>query len=551
MADFNLVTIIPPNMLVENSSGDGPVHMAVAADGRVFVARMRTGSIVMHTPPNTNVNIGVIPTWFNNESGLLGIAVGPGFGTTNNWLYAYNSGTSSTVRTRELVRYTVAGNTLTNRKVLLTFNTFSGAPAPYHAGGGMAFTENGVLIIGIGDDTDPHAGNCLHDGWAAVEPTSQDCDAQKSASNTNDLRGGLIRIRPIEFADTQTPAPGIGTTYSIPPGNLRDVITTLPNWGTQNINLVRPEIFAKGTRNAYKTGVDTRSGWIFWGEVGPDAGSNDLTTIRHGYAGQEEWNLTARAGYFGWPYSNGNYFYNGYTANALVNISPFNTGVQNLPPPYLATVWYASTVNAPGEHTAFDQGGETAMTGPMYRYNAASTSTVKFPPYYEGKIFFNEWAGRFIRTIQMNPDATFNTSQAFAPTVLPRVSYIDLQFGTNGALYLLRYSDGSYSGLGTAQVYRLEYTGVISNTCFAPFTATVQGPSDVVGIQQGKNLLKSISPALANGFVTLPVGFKTVEIYDANGKMIWNFHRVDDFAKQDIRLPAHLAKGVWQAKFLP
>ena len=49
--------------------------------------------------------------------------------------------------------------------------------------------------------------------------------------------------------------------YSIPPGNLFPLNT--PN--------SRPEIYTIRHRNAWRVSVDNQTGWIYWGEVGPDA----------------------------------------------------------------------------------------------------------------------------------------------------------------------------------------------------------------------------------------------------------------------------------------
>ncbi|WP_332910309.1 PQQ-dependent sugar dehydrogenase [Algoriphagus boritolerans] len=107
-------------------------------------------------------------------------------------------------------------------------------------------------------------------------------DAQKTAGNSNDLRGSIIRI---------TPQPD--GTYTIPEGNLFPV-------GTLN---TRPEIYVKGNRNPFRIGVDQRNGNLFWGEVGPDA---SIDSMRRGPKGHDEFNLATKPGYFGWPYFVGN-----------------------------------------------------------------------------------------------------------------------------------------------------------------------------------------------------------------------------------------------------
>jgi glucose/arabinose dehydrogenase len=54
--------------------------------------------------------------------------------------------------------------------------------------------------------------------------------------------------------------------------------------------------------------VDRKTGFLYWGEVGPDAASDSLAT--HGPRGYDELNQARQAGYFGWPFFvGGNYAY--------------------------------------------------------------------------------------------------------------------------------------------------------------------------------------------------------------------------------------------------
>ena len=70
------------------------------------------------------------------------------------------------------------------------------------------------------------------------------------AGNTNDLRGKILRIHPEDDG-----------TYTIPEGNL------FPK-GTEK---TRPEIYVMGDRNPWRISIDSKTGYIYWGEVGPDA----------------------------------------------------------------------------------------------------------------------------------------------------------------------------------------------------------------------------------------------------------------------------------------
>jgi cytochrome c len=77
-------------------------------------------------------------------------------------------------------------------------------------------------------------------------------------------------------------------TATIPKGNL------FPP-GTPN---TRPEIYVMGNRNPWRIAVDRRSGFLYWGEVGPDAGGPNEN---RGPAGFDEINQARAAGNFGWP----------------------------------------------------------------------------------------------------------------------------------------------------------------------------------------------------------------------------------------------------------
>src|SRR5438034_2468856 len=45
--------------------------------------------------------------------------------------------------------------------------------------------------------------------------------------------------------------------------------------------------------------VDEGTGWLYWGEVGPDATAD---VASRGPKGYDEWNQARGAGNFGWPY---------------------------------------------------------------------------------------------------------------------------------------------------------------------------------------------------------------------------------------------------------
>src|SRR5690606_9055094 len=95
-----------------------------------------------------------------------------------------------------------------------------------------------------GDNTSPFES----DGFSPSDerPGRSAFDAQKSSSNTNDLRGKILRIKINPDG-----------TYDIPEGNL------FPPGEEKT----RPEIYVMGNRNPYRISVDSRTGYLYWGEV--------------------------------------------------------------------------------------------------------------------------------------------------------------------------------------------------------------------------------------------------------------------------------------------
>jgi hypothetical protein len=230
-----------------------------------------------------------------------------------------------------------------------------------------------------------------------------------------------------------------------------------------------------------------------------------------------------------------------------------------MPPAVPALVAYASG-NSTDDDPRFNAGtnwanivhaGETAIGGPMYRYETQNTSTVKFPPYFEGKILFFDWIRQNFRFITMNPNGTIPAGNAgvenFVIPGLPSGSYIDAQYGPDGALYLLKFSEGGYSIGAGPQLYRVEYTGAQDAGCYKQFTATV-GP---VAIAPKPALHSRVAPGLKNGIFTLPMGYRSLTLFDLSGRKVWSYNRENIEEVSLVRLPEAFAHGLWQAKVAP
>src|SRR4051812_743833 len=257
---------------------DEPVELAVLPDERVLFIE-RHGYVNLYTPANGRTRrIATIPVSnkytdsSQAEDGLLGLAADPHF-ASNGWIYMYYSPAGAEPK-NVLARFHMRGDSLEleSKKIVLEVGTQRLKCC--HTGGSIAFDAKGNLYMSTGDNSNPFAS-----GYAPVDerPGRSPWDAQKSSANTNDLRGKIIRIHPEPDG-----------SYTIPAGNL-----FAP--GTAR---TRPEIFTMGHRNPYRISVDQHTGWLYWGDVGPDA---SVDSVNRGPMGYDEIGQARVAGNFGWP----------------------------------------------------------------------------------------------------------------------------------------------------------------------------------------------------------------------------------------------------------
>ncbi|NUT95110.1 MAG: carbohydrate-binding protein, partial [Saccharothrix sp.] len=241
----------------------------------------------------------------------------------------------------------------------------------------------------------------------------------------------------------------------------------------------RPEIYAMGFRNPYRMTVDKATGTVYLGDYGPDAATTDAN---RGPSGQVEFNRITSPGNYGWPYCTGtnstaetynewNFATNAtgpkFTCANPTNNSFRNTGQSTLPPARPSWIRYGGDAGTPPE---FGTGSESPMGGPVYRYNAASTSTVKFPQSFDGHFFGAEFGRRWIKDIAVNADGSAGTIQGLPWS---GTQIIDLAFGPDGALYVLDYGTGYFNGDHNSALYRIEYIAGTNRTPTARAGANV------------------------------------------------------------------------------
>jgi cytochrome c len=407
-----------------------PMELAVADDGRVFFVQLFGEFSVFNTKTNTLKQIYKFPISNVGGTGLMGITLDPKF-TTNNFLYLYYApgGQTGNPLYWHLSRFTMKGDDidLASEKLLLKVEVqkISGS----HHGGSLAWDGKGNLFLSTGDAISPFPS----DGYAPLDErynVESNGDAQGTAGNTNDLRGKVLRIHP--------EADG---TYTIPEGNL------FPR-GTAK---TRPEIYVMGLRNPFRITVNKRSGVLYWGEVGPDAG-NDSPRGPRGY---DEFNQAKKPGNFGWPYFIGNNipyskwdFVTGkpgplFDPKSPVNNSPFNTGLTNLPPINSAMLWYPYAASP--EFPELGLGGRTAIGGDIYYYNKNNTNPARFPDYYDGDLFIAEWMRNWVMSVRFDKNENYKRTEPFMAANGDFRRPIDMAFGSDGILYMLEY--GSVYGL--------------------------------------------------------------------------------------------------------
>ncbi len=428
---------------------DEPMEMAPLRDGRVLFIE-RKGAVKLYSPETKQVKvIATIPvsTKYTDkegkqteaEDGLLGLTLDPNF-EQNHWLYLYYS-PAGEVSENILTRYELRGDELVmdSKKVILHVPVQREQCC--HTGGSMAFDGKGNLFLSTGDNTSPRA-----TGFSPLDerPGRSPWDAQKSSGNTNDLRGKVLRIHP--------EADG---TYTVPDGNLF----------AKGTAKTRPEIYTMGHRNPYRISVDKKTGYLYWGDVGPDSG---VDSVGKGARGHDEFNQAKQPGNYGWPYFQGNnkafWDYDFGTGKSgpqfdpakPINNSPNNTGLNELPPAQNAMIWYPAS-----ESLLFPQlgtGGRSAMAGPVYYKADFANAKRAFPDYYNGKVFIYEWMRGWILAVTLDEDGNYLRTEPFMPSY-KFSNPIELEFGPEGDLYMLEYGTGWFQGNDDARLVRIEYNG--------------------------------------------------------------------------------------------
>ena len=386
-----------------------PDDIAVDERGNMWIAELR-GKVHRYDGETAEVRqIAQLATTdpINIEHGLYGIKVDPNFYDGEPFVYLYYAEPATFINLLSRSKY--RDGALTGEHVLLRVPA---EPTCCHQGRDLEWGSKHTLLISTGDtgmsEVRPgreltesrldafqkeHALSGYH--WSRL------VDSERSAQNLQDLRGKILRIH---------------NDGSIPKDN--------PFFGEPG---VRWEIYAYGLRNPYRFKLDSETGALYIGVVGPDAAFD-----------YDEYNVSEEGGdNFGWPRTLGRLFYNEWMPDMIAN--------------YVPPVW---------EYT-YESGGRSATVGPVYRHSGPGA----FPELLQGKLFVFDWARRWVkvgdvvdgefendreRDMRKSPPSISLPAKRFVNIrtfdTLSRTAPISMELGPDGSLYVAEFERFSDAG---------------------------------------------------------------------------------------------------------
>jgi uncharacterized repeat protein (TIGR03806 family) len=265
---FSNLTFAQPLGMMQ-APGDGSRWYVLQKGGAVRVFA-NTATPTASTFISLTVNSG-------GEGGLLGMAFHPQWATNR---YVYLSFTEGSPMVSVVARFTMSANFMTADPA--TRVNIIRVPQPVetnHKGGYIAFDQNGLLFLGLGD------------GGGGGDPYSTGLD-------TTDLLGSLLRI------DVDS-----GTPYAIPPDNpFASAVELCDQRAHTSSASSCPEIYAWGLRNPWRWSFDSATGDLWLGDVGQGA--------------REEIDRVQRGGNYGWNCREGSIAYNSCPTPATNFIDP-------------------------------------------------------------------------------------------------------------------------------------------------------------------------------------------------------------------------------------
>lgn len=432
-----------------------PTEMTVLPNNDVLIAQRR-GEILLFSDADQELSqVAFLDVYYkaldapgvNAEEGVMGLQKDPNY-AENHWIYVYYSPTGDDwINRLSRFKYIDGNFDLDSEQIILEVD--SQREICCHTGGSIAFGPDNLLYLSTGDNSTPfneRGVKYVNNGYAPLNdlPGKEQYDARRSSGNTNDLRGKILRIKVNEDG-----------SYDIPEGNL------FPE-GTEK---TRPEIYTMGHRNPYRISVDVKRGYLYWGDIGPDARVDSLGT--RGPRGYDEMNQARGPGNYGWPMFIGdNFAYRKYdyatgesgrvfNPEKPINDSKNNTGLSELPPAKPAYAYYHYGESQ--EFPEFGTGGRNAMAGPTY-WSDLYPNGGGLPAYYDGKVIIYDWMRNWMKAVHLFEDGSINKTEPFASDI-ELSNLIDMEMGPDGRVYLLEYGSGWFSANPDSGLGYIEFNG--------------------------------------------------------------------------------------------
>jgi len=426
------------------SGFDEPIELAVTPDTAVFIIE-RKGTIKYYDPLSGTIeNIAHLHTISTQSNGLNGMALDPDF-AKNQFVYFSYAPATDTLH-QYISRFTFQKETRSLGDEVVVMKIPMDYTTGWHGTNSIEFGPDGLLYIGMGDFTLQSADIV---GYAQIDerPGHYKIDAQRTSANTMSPMGKILRIKPLNDG-----------SYEVPRENL---FAEHPEKGL-------PEIYAMGFRNPYRFTVDPKTGWLYVGDVGPDA----VIAGPKGPGGYDEINQIKEAGFYGWPYfvaDNKPYRDVDYELGEVgppfdpqrvVNLSPNNTGMRELPNARSPLLWYPKGRYS-NEFPHMGTGGVNIMIGPFYDQQRYPVSVHRFPAYYNGKLLIYDWVRSWINLVTLNEEQELYRVEPF----LRHHTFskpVDMEFGPNGALYVLEYGQRGFAANPDAALTQIVFQQAVS-----------------------------------------------------------------------------------------
>jgi glucose/arabinose dehydrogenase/cytochrome c551/c552 len=525
-----------------------PIDMTILPNLDILIVQRR-GEILKYDHVNSELTqVGFLDTYHhtdvegvNAEEGVVGIEKDPNF-SKNHFVYIYYSPADTTVN--RLSRFKYEDNYLNMESEKIVLEVYSQRSICCHTGGRIAFDSNGLLYLTTGDNATPFNQpdqTYVLDGYAPLDgrPGFEQYDARRSSGNSNDLRGKVLRIKVNDDG-----------TYDIPEGNLYP----------EGMEKTRPEIYIQGTRNPYSITIDPETGFLYWGDVGPDSRADSTWESNigpKGPMGYDEINQAREAGNFGWPFFVGdNYAYNDYDYSSgetgsffdpvkPVNRSPNNTGIEELPSAQPAFIWYPYTESE--EFPKVESGGRNAMVGTIY-YRKNYPLKTRMHGFYDKKLFIYDWVRNWIQVVTMNPEGDYLQMDPFIEHI-DFNSIMDIELGPDGQLYILEYGSGWYSQNQDAGLSRIDFDDSESFTSYEK-TVKEDNMETFEGHQQGDEQLTGQELIVSLNCSSCHLRSES-SVGPSYERIAEHYHGDENAVPQMVESIMHGRTGVWGDRAMP